>query len=118
MSVKSAPPAAAPARINLFELERTALHDLLTLVESRAAADGAATAAHSSAVANAERDLARARKQVATAREQTLSALETARTEALQQITERYAAEMQAAETEFNETKTRVTTECDEVELR
>ena len=40
MSVKSVP--APTARVNLFDLERAALHDLTTLVESRAAAETAA----------------------------------------------------------------------------
>jgi energy-coupling factor transporter ATP-binding protein EcfA2 len=117
MSVKSAPPAPT-ARINLFELERTALHDLVTLVESRASAEAAAKAAHASATAAAERDLARARKQTAVAREQTLAGVEAAYQDAQKQITDRFAAEMHSAEVEFAETKKRVTTECDEVEQK
>src|SRR4051794_40518216 len=105
MSVKSPPMAGTPtARGNLFELERSTLRDLLTLVESRAAADPAAKSANTAATASAERDWARARKQVAVAKEQNLAALEAARVEALQQVTERFKAESEAAEREFAET--------------
>src|SRR5262245_52151458 len=117
MSVKSAPPAPA-ARMNLFELERTSLHDLVTLVESRASAEAAARSAHAAAVAAAERDLGRARKQTTAAREQTLGSLDAAHQDALKQVTDRFASEMHAAEVEFAETKKRVTTECDEVEQK
>ena len=99
MSVKSAPPAGAPAaRVNLFELERTALHDLVHLVQARADAEAAAKAAFESATAAAERDLSRARKQVNVARDQTLAAIETTRQESLQKVTERYNTESQANE--------------------
>jgi hypothetical protein len=104
--------------MNLFELERTSLHDLVTLVESRASAEAAARSAHAAAVAAAERDLGRARKQTTAAREQTLGSLDAAHQDALKQVTERFATEMHAAEVEFAETKKRVTTECDEVEQK
>jgi DNA segregation ATPase FtsK/SpoIIIE, S-DNA-T family len=119
MSVKSAPPAGAPAaRVNLFELERTALHDLVHLVQSRADTEAAAKAAFESATTGADRDLSRARKQVTVAKDQTMAAIETTRQESLQKITDRYNSESQANETEFTEAKKRITTEMDEAEQR
>ncbi|HEX3148998.1 MAG TPA: hypothetical protein VHR66_13025, partial [Gemmataceae bacterium] len=119
MSVKSPPAKGAPAtRVNLYELERSTLHDLLKLVEARAAADVAAKSANTGAISSAEKDWARARKQVAVAREQNLTALEAARVEAIQQLNERFQAETAAADLELAETKKRVTTECDEIEQK
>src|SRR5260221_13032744 len=119
MSVKSAPPpGVSSTRINLYELERGALRDLLNLVEVRASAEAASRAANAGAVAAAERDLARARKQVASGREQNLGGLQVAREEGLQQINQRYNSEMRAAEDELAGTKKRVATECDEVEQK
>jgi hypothetical protein len=118
MNAKTVPPGQSTARLNLFEVERTALRDLITLVESRAAAETAARSAHDSTVAAAERELSRARKLNAQGREKDLAAINEAHQEALKKITEQHKAEQDSAEAEFNETKQKVNAECDETEGR
>jgi len=118
MNTKTVPTAHHSARLNLFEVERTALRDLITLVESRAAAETAARSAHDSTVAAAERELSRARKLNTQNREKDLAAINEAHQEALKKITEQHKAEQDSAEAEFNETKLRVNGECDETEGR
>jgi hypothetical protein len=105
MNVKSVTPPAAPAtgRVNLFELERTTLRELVNLVESRNAAETAAKAAHTGTISTAEKDLARSRRLNTTGRERDLTALNEAHQAALRQIAEQFKAEMDAAEAEFNE---------------
>src|SRR5262245_15197658 len=115
MSTKTAT-ASQLARLNLFELERTALRDLTTLVESRAAAETAAKSAHDSGIAAAEKELSRARKQNSTGRERDLAALTEAHQEMMKKIAEQYKADSDAAEAEFLLTKQRVTEECDGLE--
>lgn len=117
MSVKTAPAPAAPAgRVNLYELERTALRDLVTLVESRANALAAAKTAHETTIAAAEREIARARRQIAAARERDLAALSESHQATLKQITDRAQSEQAAADAELAETRRRVTQECDQAE--
>ncbi|HKB01230.1 MAG TPA: FtsK/SpoIIIE domain-containing protein [Gemmataceae bacterium] len=117
MNVKAAPtPTTAPGRVNLFELERATLRDLTTLVEARSAAETAAKSTHAAATAAAERDLTRARKQNTTGRERDLTALNEAHRAALKEIADQFKGEMDAAETEFNDTRQRVSGECDAAE--
>src|SRR5262245_39309453 len=117
MSTKSAT-ASQLARLNLFELERTALRDLTTLVESRAAAETAAKSAHDSGIAAAEKELARTRKQNASGRERDMAALTEAHQEGLKKIADQYKVDSDAAEAEYLQTKQRVTEECDGAEGR
>src|SRR5262245_64905584 len=105
MNAKTVPPAQSAARLNLFEVERAALRDLITLVESRAAAETAARSAHDSAISASEKELTRTRKLNTQGRERDLTALSEAHQEALKKITEQHKAEQDAAEAEFNETK-------------
>ena len=102
--------------MNLFEIERAALRDLVHLVESRAAAAAAARGAHAAATAAAEKELTRARRQIAAGRERDLAALATAHDDTQRQITEQHKAEAEAAETEYADTKRTVSDECDAAE--
>src|SRR5688572_29875155 len=100
MSVKTAPIAASTGsrRTNLFDLEREALKDLITLVESRAAREEAARTAHTTTVSTAERELGRVRKQCQTGRERDLASIAEAHQAKLKEIAERYNAETGAAD--------------------
>ncbi|HVK08210.1 MAG TPA: FtsK/SpoIIIE domain-containing protein [Gemmataceae bacterium] len=116
MKPATADGASKAGRMNLFEIERAALRDLVHLVESRAAASAAARDAHKAATAGAERELTRARRQIASGRERDLAAVTTAYEEAQRKITEQYKAETEAAETEYADTKRTVSEECDATE--
>ena len=114
MSAKTAP----PARQNLFELERAALHDLIKLVELRATASSSSKTGYAATVASAEKELARTKKQIASSKERESTALTESHQSSVRQIAERHAAETNAADSEYAETKKRVTDECVEAELK
>jgi S-DNA-T family DNA segregation ATPase FtsK/SpoIIIE len=100
-------------RMNLFELERTALRDLVTLVEARSAADTAAKASYQAATSGAEKELSRARKHFISNRERELTTLTDTYKQSLQVIAERHKSESEIAENEYNIDKQRLTEECD-----
>jgi DNA segregation ATPase FtsK/SpoIIIE, S-DNA-T family len=120
MSTKPAPvPVWTPApRQNLFDLERSALHDLVTLVERRSKDESDSQSNYSSTTSNAEKELARARKQITSGKERDLATLAESHQATLRQIDERYKSEGIAADDELASTRKRVTTECDEAELQ
>ena len=114
MSAKTAP----PTRQNLFELERTALHDLIKLVEVRAKDSASAKTGYAATIEKAEKELSRAKKQIAASKERESTALTESHQSSMRQIAERHASETSAADTDYADTKKRVTDECVAAELK
>jgi DNA segregation ATPase FtsK/SpoIIIE, S-DNA-T family len=83
---------------NLFELERTALSDLVQLVEYRVGAEQNGRATYEAAKLQANKDVTRARKTIGTEREQERSAVTGAWDEARRTIQQRFNDEQSAAD--------------------
>jgi hypothetical protein len=83
---------------NLFDLERSALSDLVRLVEYRVAAEQNWRAAYDAAKLHANKDVARARKTIAAEREQERSAITSAWEDARRAIQDRFNDEQTAAD--------------------
>ena len=108
--------AGAAGKMNLFELERTTLRDLVSLVESRAVAETGARGAYAAESAAAEKDVARARKQVGGGREREFAVLTESHQRTIKEIADRYRSDGDAADREYGDVKRLITEECDDID--
>jgi DNA segregation ATPase FtsK/SpoIIIE, S-DNA-T family len=103
----------ADARPNLFDLERVTLRDLVTLVESRAAAETAAKTEYQTAKTTAEKELSRARKLATSGRERDLAAILESHTKSGSHIADRHRDEGETNDREYADAKDRILREKD-----
>src|SRR5262245_55994341 len=120
MNVKTGPTTGrvvAP-RQNLFDMERSALHELVELVEWRAKTETDTQAALTNTVSTAERELARSRKLNSSGKERDLTTLTESHQQTMQQIEDRYRNEGTAADNELTDSRKTVTSECDDADSK
>lgn len=109
-------PSKPSGRVNLFDLERSALRDLVTLVESRATTEATAREACATTLASAEKELARARKQIALSRERDMGTLTSSYQQTQEKIAEQFATQSSAIDAELVSSRTRANQEGDAAE--
>jgi hypothetical protein len=100
----------------LYDRERTALRDLLHLLEDRARREADLEARLQAELQAAERDAAQARQKIADGREREADAVEAAFRQAEEAIARRAADDLVAADRAFNETSLRITDQFEEAE--
>ncbi len=116
MTTAAPSPLANPQRLNLFELERAALRELLTLLAGRAARETATVAEKDQALAAAEREYGRAVKTNTAQRDRERAHIEALYHKATEEVTQRSKQELEEAEHEFAKKKKEITTRLDEEE--
>ncbi|WP_020469005.1 FtsK/SpoIIIE domain-containing protein [Zavarzinella formosa] len=116
MSSASPSPLNHQQKMNLFELERAALRELLTLLAHRAERETAMTAERNQSLSASEREFARNTKTQTAQRDRELAQIETNFQAATQEISQRGKQELDEAEHEYNKKKKAITEQHDDTE--
>lgn len=111
-------PTAPATRMNLFDHERTALRELVALLEYRATTEANMKSTYDSLVNNAEKDLARTKRQLTTNRDREIMGFNEAQQQALDEIETRYHNETTLIEREYQNRKDSTTRENDDAEQK
>ena len=112
----SNPSPSSSQRMNLFELERSALRELLALLASRAERQTAITAERAQLLGAAEREFTRGTKGLAAQREREVAHVEAGHQTARQEIASRSKQELDEAEHDYNRKKKAISERHDETE--
>lgn len=103
-------------RMNLFELERAALRELLSLLATRAEREKSMLSERGESLGSADREFARLTKALTGQRERELGHIESGLQAAHQEIANRGKQELEEAEHEYNKKKKAITERHDETE--